>query len=238
MITVVVPVCNEEENIKPLLDEIVAVSAKCPVTEIIYVDDASTDQTLAVLREYQKNEPRLRIIRHSKRSGQSAAIATGVNKAADPLVATLDGDGQNDPADIEHLYTSYRQNGLGNVFVAGQRVKREDHPWRSIASKIANTVRAWLLKDGARDTGCGIKLFRKEDFMRLPYFNHMHRYMPALMRRHHVNVIFLDVSHRARARGTSKYGTLDRLWAALSDLFGVMWLNARAVPDIERQEIK
>lgn len=238
MISVVVPVCNEEENIKPLLDEIVATSHKCPITEIVYVDDASTDQTLARLRDYQKNEKRLRIVRHSQRCGQSAAIWTGAHFATGTLIATLDGDGQNNPADIEQLYNSYKQSGLERVLIAGQRIKREDHPWRSIASKIANTVRAWLLKDGARDTGCGIKLFRRADYIALPYFNHMHRYIPALMKRHHVNVIFADVSHRARERGISKYGTLDRLWAALSDLFGVMWLNARAIPNIEKQEIK
>jgi len=229
MITVVVPVLNEAENIESLIAEIMAASARAPITEIVYVDDASTDATLDILKNLKSRYPLLRALRHDKRAGQSGALRTGIRAAKNPVIVTLDGDGQNNPADIALLFNAsgFSTDHLPPLMVAGQRAKRNDNAVRRYTSRLANTIRQACLKDGTRDTGCSLKLFRRDDYLALPYFNHMHRYLPALMMREHVKIVHVDVSHRARAHGVSKYGTIDRLLAAVTDLSGVMWLQTR-----------
>lgn len=237
LISVVVPVKNEGENIRPLVLEIVkAASEGAPIKEIIYIDDGSTDNTLAELKALQKQYPILIIIRHSKSAGQSLGTLSGVKAASYPLIVTLDGDGQNNPADIAQVYAEYNSQKMAQpdqkFMVAGQRVGRQDTWVRKISSRIANKIRATVLQDGTRDTGCSLKLFTKEDYLSLPYFNHMHRFIPALMNRHGVSVLHADVSHRARTQGVSKYGTMDRALAGALDLFGVWWLLKRKPADI------
>ena len=230
MITVVVPIYNEQDNIKPLLDEITLAAKDIPISEIIYVDDASTDQTFDVLKDLRNLYPALRVLRHSKNSGQSAALWTGIKASGNDIIVTLDGDGQNNPADIQLLYQKLQDNkkNYSKLMVAGQRVKRDDSWIKLKSSKIANAVRGSLLKDNTRDTGCSLKLFSRRDFMNLPYFDHIHRFLPALMMRDGVQILHVDVSHRARVSGVSKYGTLDRLFAGIYDLLGVLWLQKRS----------
>lgn len=237
MISVIVPVLNEEQNIEPLVREIVAADA--PVSEIIYVDDGSTDGTARVLQSLRPKYPLLRVIRHSARSGQSSALRTGIKAAGNDLVVTLDGDGQNDPADIALIYKTYRNEASRHnqrIMVAGQRLKRQDSLAKKLSSRFANKLRARVLNDNTRDTGCSLKLFRRHDYLALPYFNHMHRYLPALMMREGVRIAHVDVSHRPRTAGTSKYGTLDRALVGISDLMGVRWLQARGPAHIEIYE--
>lgn len=237
MITVIVPVHNEAANIAPLLAKIADAAKTAPVTEIIYVDDASTDETPAALAAACAAHPLLRVIRHGERCGQSAALWTGIAAAKNPLVATLDGDGQNDPGDVAKLYTQYRAAGEGRVMVAGQREKRHDNLVRRLSSRVANKVRSAMLRDGVRDTGCSLKLFRREDFLQLPRMNHLHRFLPALMQREGVRVVLCDVGHFPRAHGVSKYGTWDRLWVGIADLWGVRWLQSRAFRQVEIAEV-
>lgn len=236
MITVVVPVLNEEENILPLLKEIIESSKKLPISEIIYVDDGSTDKSYEILQNLKKEYALLRVIHHSKRCGQSAALWTGVKAASNHLVVTLDGDGQNDPADIRLLYEMYTryESEFPKIMAVGERKKRNDNWIRRFSSRLANQVRSILLKDHTKDTGCSLKLFRRKDYIALPYFDHMHRFLPALMLRDHVHLLHVPVSHRPRTRGASKYGTLDRLAVGISDLWGVWWLLKRpfAFPEI------
>jgi dolichol-phosphate mannosyltransferase len=238
MITVVVPVMNEESNIAPLLKEIDAAAKTCPISEILYVDDGSSDRTYDALLAEKARYPALRVLRHSRRSGQSAALWTGVHAAGNELVVTLDGDGQNDPADISRLYGLYaaQPRAAGGVMIAGERARRHDNLVRRLSSRWANGIRAAILKDKTRDTGCSLKLFRRGDYLALPYFNHMHRFLPALMLRGGVRVVHVPVSHRPRGAGTSKYGTLDRLFVSVSDLCGVRWLQKRANPQPEIYE--
>lgn len=233
MISVIVPVKNEEENIAPLIREIVqAYSNAVPISEIIYVDDGSDDRTYEALREARGRTPMLRVIRHGYSCGQSAALWTGIKAAANDIIVTLDGDGQNNPADIGKLFDQYQSMAQSyptqKILVAGQREKRRDNWVRRFSSRAANTIRASVLRDGTRDTGCSLKLFRRQDYLDLPYFNHMHRYIPALMKRDGIMVTHVNVSHRPREKGQSKYGTIDRLAAGMSDLFGVRWLLNRA----------
>lgn len=240
MISVIVPVHNEQDNIEPLLGEIVAVSNRASISEIIYVDDGSTDRTGETLEKLRKNIPMLRIIRHTIKSGQSAALMSGARAAGNALLVLMDGDGQNDPRDIETLLACYQTHAgkTEKLMVAGQRAKRRDNLVRRISSRLANKIRSFILKDNIRDTGCSLKLIRREDYLRLPYFNHMHRYLPALLMRDHVRIVTVDVSHRPRARGASKYGFWDRLWVGISDLIGVRWLLCRGLPDrFETREI-
>jgi dolichol-phosphate mannosyltransferase len=237
-ISVVVPVKNEAENIEPLVSEIVAaLKGKTPF-EIIYVDDGSTDETPEIIRTLQKTVPELRRIRHAQSCGQSIAVLTGVKHALSPLVVTLDGDGQNDPADIPQMLERFRAEGPdAKVLIAGWRANRHDTAMKRIQSKIANRVRGGLLKDQTPDTGCGIKLFRREDFLDFPRFNHMHRFLPALILRDGGKVFSVAVNHRPRLRGTSNYSMMNRLWVGIVDLLGVMWLQARAkTPVIETKE--
>lgn len=238
MISVIIPVCNEQANIEPLVKEISQAAHACPITEIVYIDDGSTDDTVKVLTTLRPHEPRLRILRHSRRSGQSAALWTGIKAAKNEIVVTLDGDGQNNPADIPKLYGLFQQSGGAGIplMVAGEREKRRDNLIRRFSSRSANKIRGWLLRDKTKDTGCSLKMFRRSDYLGLPYFNHMHRFLPALMIRDGVKLVHVDVSHRPRTEGKSKYGTLDRLIASLSDLAGMVWLMKRARPLINVTE--
>ena len=227
-LSVVVPVCNEAENVEPLAREIDAALSGRPY-EMIFVDDGSTDDTAANLLKLKGSLPALRVLRHSFRSGQSAAVASGVRAARAPWVATLDGDGQNDPADIPGLIAA-RDSSAGRgvqLFMGNRTASRKDTAYRRFQSRIANGVRSGLLGDGTPDTGCGIKLFSREVFMDLPRFDHMHRFLPALFQRQGARVISVPVSHRQRTRGTSKYGLLNRLWVGIVDIVGVMWLRKR-----------
>ena len=227
-LSVVVPVFNERDNVKPLIDEIVgAVRGRCDF-EIVYVDDCSKDDSLAVLQGLKPQVSELRIIRHVSQSGQSTAIRNGVKAARGSWIATLDGDGQNDPADIPKLLAA-RDNGPADVkLYAGWRVNRKDTGSKRWASKIANAIRSRLLRDATPDTGCGIKLFERDAFLDLPYFNHMHRYLPALMQRSGWKTVSVPVNHRARGAGVSKYNNINRALVGIADLRGVAWLIRRA----------
>lgn len=231
MISVIVPVLNERENIAPLLGEILETAKIAPISEILYVDDGSTDGSADVFERLAAGTSLLRVLRHSGSFGQSAAFTTGARNAHGELLVFLDGDGQNRPADIVRLFERYRDHrGSTRIAVLGQRKKRQDNWLRRFSSRAANRIRSALLKDDTRDTGCSLKLVRREDFLRLPYFDHMHRFLPALLMRDGVTLLHVDVGHRQRERGRSKYGFWDRLWAGLIDLCGVMWLCARRYP--------
>jgi dolichol-phosphate mannosyltransferase len=236
-LSVVIPVCNEADNILPLGLEIQAALASRGEFEIIFVDDGSTDGTAAKVLELRLQVPPVRLLRHSQRSGQSIALYTGVRAARAPWVATLDGDGQNDPADIPALLAAVEQDASADLkLVMGYRKSRQDTWVRRLSSRIANGVRARLLHDATPDTGCGIKLLHRGTFLELPVFNHMHRFLPALYQRAGTRVISVPVRHRARTRGQSKYGISNRLWVGIVDLFGVRWLIRRAPPLIARTE--
>ena len=230
MITVVVPVFNEKENIKPLNSQILDATKELPVTEVIYVDDSSTDGSWDVLKELRRLNPVLRIVRHQKNFGQSAALWTGIRAAGNDLIVTLDGDGQNPPEDIKVLWDAYKRSSKDSpgLMVAGERIRRNDNWVRRLSSRVANSIRSGLLQDQTRDTGCSLKLFRRSDYLNLPYFDHMHRFLPALMLREGVQLIHAPVSHRPRVHGQSKYGTLDRALVGITDLLGVLWLKKRA----------
>ncbi len=235
-ISVVIPACNEAESIVVLIDEITAAACAFPLQEIVVVDDGSDDSMPALLAEKKKSCPPLRVIRHTVRSGQSTATWTGINNARGTLIVTMDGDGQNDPADIGLLHKEYLGRGQGKIAVCGQRHKRQDNFLRRLSSRVANKVRAAILQDGVRDTGCSLKLFRREDYLLLPFFNHQHRFLPALLKGKGVALYLVDVGHRPRLRGVSKYGLWDRLWVGIADLFGVRWLLARTKPFPEVKE--
>jgi dolichol-phosphate mannosyltransferase len=237
-VSVVIPVCNEQENVLPLAREIHAALEGRFRYETIFVDDGSTDGTADAVRAARKDGmPEIRLIRHSLRSGQSAAVATGVREARAPWIATLDGDGQNDPADIPNLLDAARRAGSPRLrLVMGNRTTRRDTWLRRLSSRIANGVRGWMLRDGTPDTGCGIKVFDRAVFVDMPRFNHMHRFMPALYQREGYEVVSVPVNHRERTRGKSKYGLHNRLWVGIVDLFGVMWLIRRASPRIRIDE--
>jgi glycosyltransferase involved in cell wall biosynthesis len=227
--SVVVPVKDEAGNAAGLAREIASVLDGRSY-EMIFVDDASRDDTKGELALLKRELPALRIIGHRGNSGQSRAVRTGVLAARAPIVGTLDGDGQNDPADLPKLLAKLtRAEAPGNLgMVAGKRGKRQDGWSKRWASRIANNIRKAALKDGADDSGSGVKVFKREAFLRLPYFDHMHRFMAALMLREGYAVEFLEVNHRQRSAGRSKYTNLGRLAANMTDLFGVMWLRSRA----------
>ena len=238
LISVVVPVLNEAENVDALVAEIVAAAATAPIREIIYVDDGSTDGTLKRLTKLMENVPELRVIRHRRRLGQSAAFLSGARAATQELLIFMDGDRQNDPADIARLYARYRAKAPAALAVLGQRAVRKDRLVRRLSSRLANKLRAAVLKDGTRDTGCSLKLMRRFDFLALPYFDHMHRFLPALLLRNDVELAHVDVSHRGRTHGTSKYGFWDRALVGAADLLGAAWLARRRLPlDYEPIEI-
>jgi dolichol-phosphate mannosyltransferase len=233
-LSVVVPVYNEHDNIAPLVAEIKdALAGRCHY-EIIYVDDGSDDGTLERLRTLKKDIQLLRILHHPSRCGQSTALRTGIRAARAPWIATLDGDGQNDPADIIFLTQMRDQaNNPRLGLLTGWRRARQDGWVRRLSSRIANSVRATALGDSTPDTGCGLKLFRRDAYLELPYFDHMHRFLPALVQRAGWNVVSVKVTHRPRIRGTSKYGIGNRLWVGIIDLMGVMWLMRRSkIPQV------
>ena len=223
VLSVVIPVRNEGPNVIPLIEEIGAALVEVR-HEIVFVDDGSTDETGAVLQASRVRWPDLVVRRHQAGCGQSAAIVTGVRAARGRWIATIDGDGQNDPADIPRLLA---QAGPALTLIAGHRTARRDSWVKRRTSRVANLVRAGLLHDATPDTGCGLKVFSRAIFLELPHFDHMHRYLPALFIRAGGQVISVPVHHRPRLRGTSKYGTLDRLWVGLFDLVGVYWLQRR-----------
>ena len=227
-LSVVVPVFNEEDNVAPLVAEIVAALRGRVDFEIVYVDDDSKDGTLARLRALKAEVPELRVIHHQRQSGQSTAIRNGVKAARGAWIATLDGDGQNDPADIPKLLAERATSPAEVKLFAGWRVQRQDSGSKRWASKWANAIRARMLRDDTPDTGCGIKLFEREAFLDLPYFDHMHRYLPALMQRAGWTTVSVPVNHRHRTAGVSKYNNLNRALVGLRDLRGVAWLIARS----------
>jgi dolichol-phosphate mannosyltransferase len=227
-ISVVVPVFNEQGNIPPLLAEIAAALRGRVDFEIVYIDDASKDDSLAVLKQAKAQYPELRVIRHVSQSGQSTAIRSGVKAAHGAWIATLDGDGQNDPADIPKLLAMRDASPSEIKLFAGWRVNRKDSGSKRWASKWANAIRSRLLRDDTPDTGCGIKLFERDAFLDLPYFDHMHRYLPALMQRAGWQVKSVPVNHRPRGAGVSKYNNLNRALVGIADLRGVGWLIKRS----------
>ena len=227
-LSVVVPVFNERGNVAPLIEEIVAALRGRLPFEIVYVDDCSRDDSFAVLIGLMASTPELRVLRHVTQSGQSTAIRNGVKAARGAWIATLDGDGQNDPADIPKLLAAREQADPMLKLFAGWRVTRRDSGSKRWASKIANAIRSRLLHDETPDTGCGIKLFDRAVFLDLPYFNHMHRYLPALVKRAGWQSVSVPVNHRERSTGVSKYNNLNRAWVGLADLRGVGWLIKRS----------
>ncbi len=226
-ISIVVPVFNEEGAAVDLAREIAAAFAGRRF-EIVFVDDASRDGTRAVLSALVVELPQLRVLYHQHNAGQSRAVRTGVLGARGAVVVTLDGDGQNDPADAPRLVDRLTAGGAALGMVGGRRAKRQDSAAKRLGSRFGNGIRRRLLKDQAADTGCGLKVFRRDSFLRLPYFDHMHRFLPALMLREGFQITFEDVNHRPRTTGTSKYNNLGRAWVSISDLMGVMWLRARS----------
>ena len=227
-LSVVVPVHNERDNVVPLLGEIVAaLRGRCDF-EIVYVDDASRDDTLAVLASARAQFPELRVLRHLSQSGQSTALRTGIKAARGAWIATLDGDGQNDPADIPKLLAMRAESPAVIKLFAGWRVQRKDSGSKRWASKWANAIRSRLLRDATPDTGCGIKLFERAVFLDLPYFDHMHRYLPALFQRAGWQVRSVPVNHRPRGSGVSNYNNFNRALVGISDLRGVAWLIKRS----------
>jgi dolichol-phosphate mannosyltransferase len=237
-LSVVVPVFNEAENVLPLLAEIeAALGPSGTPFEIVFVDDGSRDDTPQRLAEAGSRFPRLRTVRLRRNCGQSTAIREGIKAARGRLIATLDGDGQNDPADIPRLLAAVPRGLARPPLVAGLRRKRRDNWLRRVSSRIANGLRSRLLNDGTPDTGCSLKVFERQAFLELPFFDHMHRFLPALFRRQGIEVVMVDVNHRPRARGVSKYGVMNRLWVGIVDLIGVMWLQRRAtLPEIANEE--
>ena len=235
-LSVIVPVENEEDNVAPLVREIAAALTGKAEFEIIYINDGSTDRTQAVLDGLKTEFPMLRVIRHRASCGQSQAVTTGVRAARFEWIATLDGDGQNDPADIPALLAALAdpQQPANLELLAGWRTKRNDTFLRRLSSKVANGVRSRMLKDSTPDTGCGLKVFARETFLMLPNFDHIHRFLPALVIRGGGAVVSVPVNHRSRERGTSKYGLHNRLWVGIVDLFGVAWLQRRVrLPIVE-----
>jgi dolichol-phosphate mannosyltransferase len=238
-LSVVIPVCNEAENVTLLVQEIHTALHFGESYEIVFVDDGSTDPTRDVIRMLRADHPEtIRLVCHPVRCGQSAALCSGVRAARANWVITLDGDGQNDPADIPTLVRTAAQAHSAERLhlVMGHRVSRRDTWVRRVSSRIANSVRRCLLKDGTPDTGCGIKMFHRQTFLTLPTFNHMHRFLPALFLRAGSKVISTPVNHRPRIRGESKYGIQNRLWVGIVDLFGVRWLILRTPEACDARE--
>jgi len=225
-VAVVVPLRNEARNIAPLVEEIAAALAG-RAFEIVCVNDGSTDATEAELAAAMRTRPYLRQVKHATSCGQSSAVRTGVAAARAPLVATLDGDGQNDPKFVPLLLDAVAQGGARVGLAAGQRVGRKATGFKRLQSRIANGVRGAILRDGTRDTGCGLKAFRRDVFLALPYFDGLHRFLPALVRRDGFDVVYVDVVDRERRHGVSNYGMWDRLWVGILDLAGVWWLVRR-----------
>jgi glycosyltransferase involved in cell wall biosynthesis len=227
VVSVVVPVRNEAQNVGPLTDEIaVALTGRWPF-EVVYVNDGSSDDTETVLKSLMATRPWLRQVRHATSCGQSAAVRTGVAAARAPLVATIDGDGQNDPSFIPALVRALEAGAPRVGLIAGQRIGRRASGFKRFQSRVANKVRGAILRDGTWDTGCGLKAFRRETFLNLPYFDGLHRFLPALFKREGCDIAYVEVIDRPRRHGTSNYGFFDRLWIGILDLMGVWWLIRR-----------
>jgi dolichol-phosphate mannosyltransferase len=233
-VSVVVPVRNEADNVAPLVAEIAAALGGQWPFEVVYVNDGSTDGTEAELQRLKGLYPWLRSVRHKQSCGQSAAVRTGVATASGPLVVTLDGDGQNDPAFLPALIRALEAGQPRVGLIAGQRVGRKATGFKKLQSRIANSVRGAVLRDGTRDTGCGLKAFRRDVFLALPYFDGLHRFLPAIVKRDGYEIGYIDVIDRPRHAGVSNYGLWDRLWVGILDLTGVWWLIRRKkrVPEI------
>jgi len=229
-VSIVVPVRNEAENIAPLVAEIAAALDGGFAYEIIYVNDGSTDATAERLSALMRQRPNLRQISHANSTGQSAAVRSGVKAARGAIVATLDGDGQNNPAFLPDLIAAIESGGGRVGLAAGQRVGRKDTGFKKMQSRIANAVRGAILRDGTRDTGCGLKAFLRDVYLAMPYFDGLHRFMPALVRREGLEIAYVDVVDRPRHSGVSNYGFFDRLWIGIMDLAGVWWLIRRKKP--------
>ena len=228
-LSVVVPVRNETENVAALAREIHDALGAREAFEIIFVDDASTDDTVTSIQTVRRDHvPQVRLLRHARGCGQSIAVRTGVRAARADWIVTLDGDGQNDPADIPAFLHLLEQSTQDLKLIMGNRKRRKDTWVRRISSRVANGTRRWMLRDNTPDTGCGIKLFHRATFLELPAFNHMHRFLPALFIRAGARVTSVAVHHRPRVAGQSKYGVFDRLWVGIIDMFGVQWLIRRA----------
>lgn len=233
-----VPVRNEQDNVAPLISEIAAALDGRWAYEIVYVNDGSTDKTGEKLAELKQRYPQLRQIRHEASGGQSAAVRSGVRAARGAIVATLDGDGQNNPAFLPDLVAAV-EKGAGRIgLAAGQRIGRKDTGFKKLQSRIANGVRNAILHDGTRDTGCGLKAFPREVFLAMPYFDGLHRFLPALVRREGFDIAYVDVTDRPRHSGVSNYGFFDRLWIGIMDLAGVWWLIRRKKPTPVAHEVK
>ncbi|HLN09285.1 MAG TPA: glycosyltransferase family 2 protein [Xanthobacteraceae bacterium] len=233
-VSVVVPVRNEAGNVAALTDEIAAALGRRRSFEVIYVNDGSTDDTAAVLLQLMADRLWLRQITHAASCGQSAAVRTGVAAARAPIVVTLDGDGQNDPSFIPALLQALEAGSPRLGLVAGQRIGRRASAFKRLQSRLANAVRRAILRDDTRDTGCGLKAFRREVFLGLPYFDGLHRFLPALVRRDGFDIVHIDVIDRPRRHGRSNYGAWDRLWVGIADIFGVRWLvrRRRRIPQV------
>jgi glycosyltransferase involved in cell wall biosynthesis len=237
VISVVIPAKNEEKNIAPLVAELEAALLPLGQFEVIYVNDGSTDGTEAELARLGKSRPWLRQLRHGRSAGQSASVRSGVRAARAPVVATLDGDGENNPAYLPELYKallSSPDHGLA----AGQRIGRKASAFKRFQSRLANRIRGAILRDGTRDSGCGLKCFRRELFLSLPYFDAIHRFLPALVVREGFKVVHLDVIDRTRLSGVSNYTMWNRLWVGILDLAGVWWLIQRKKPTPAPEEIR
>jgi dolichol-phosphate mannosyltransferase len=236
-VSIVVPVRNEADNIAPLIAEIAAALDGRWNYEIIYVNDGSTDATAERLKAVMQERNNLRQLKHALSTGQSAAVRSGVRAARGAIVATLDGDGQNNPAFLPALISAIEQGGERTGLAAGQRIGRKDTGFKKIQSRIANGVRKAILHDGTRDTGCGLKAFRRDVFLALPYFDGLHRFLPALVRREGYEIVYVDVIDRPRHAGVSNYGFFDRLWIGIMDLAGVWWLIRRKKPTPDVTEV-
>ncbi|MFC1630487.1 glycosyltransferase family 2 protein [Pseudomonadota bacterium] len=236
-LSVVIPVQNEEENIRLLIDEVRQSLDGVLDYELIYVNDGSTDSTLEILEDYRSGFPLLRIFSHQTGAGQSTAVRTGIIHAKSPVIATLDGDGQNDPADIPALYQALIANAdTGVLLVNGYRKERKDTFIKRISSKLANAIRGWLLDDDTPDTGCGLKVFSRQAYLEIPFFDHLHRFLPAMMINGGGKVMSVEVNHRERQLGSSHYGFFDRLWVGIFDLMGVIWLKSRTTHPVVTED--
>ncbi len=235
---VVAPMLNEAQNVETMAREIAEACTPLGPFEAIFVNDGSTDRTADLIASLRSDFPWLREVRHDRPTGQSAAVRSGVLAANAPVICTIDGDGQNPPSEIPNLVAPLLDGSAARLgLVAGQRIDRQDTASKRLASRLANRLRAWILQDDTRDTGCGLKAFRREVFLSLPFFDHIHRYLPALVKREGYEIALVDVSHRARGGGRSKYTNIGRAFVGVQDLLGVWWLlRRRRLPTVTHED--